>query len=227
MTLPSLLNLINISDEIFQASFSIGLTGVMARSVSNLVVILAISSATASSIFCLREASAVGLELIARACWRVISSGSMSGGSSSKGSGRNWDCVLVEPVGMGIDCRYCRAFDIASCFIAALRVTAVRPWLDVSVARAKTRRALRTWVAGRRVDDRVLPFDARGTLVCGWLVCCWVGAGGSWWVGRMWVVGVGLRSAAISVWVGRMGGGDLGRLRCPFGWGGWGWGVRD
>ena len=57
-----------------------GLTGIMARSVSNLVVVLVISSATASSIFYLREASAVGLELIARACWRVISSGSMSGG---------------------------------------------------------------------------------------------------------------------------------------------------
>ena len=114
--------------------------------------------------------------------------------------------MLVVPAGMGIDCRYWRAFDIASCFIAALRVTAVRPWLDVSVARAKTRRALRTWVAGRRVDERVLPFDARGTLVCGWLVCCWVGAGDSWWVGRMGVVGVGLRSVVICDGLGLAGG---------------------
>ena len=45
---------------------------------------------------------------------------------------------------------------------------------------------------------------AMGTLGCGWLVCCWVGACGRCWVGRMGRMGrmgvgdVGLSSAMIS-----------------------------
>jgi len=99
VTRPSRLNLINMREEIVQALGSIGLEAVMARSVSKRVVTLVSSRATASSIFLRRAGSAVGLALIDKALCRVISSGAMRGGSSSKWAGRKEEGELVVPGG--------------------------------------------------------------------------------------------------------------------------------